>query len=105
MELVKFQEITQQILENHTDQAKVSLLLKELSEDYPTVLKEAEVSKETASTLTEANEKLRSANMELFLSLGGKKQPSPSDPKPADPKPEETPITVNDLLDDKGNLK
>lgn len=102
MKLEDFQRITGQILENHTDQAQVSLLLNELVNDYPVVLKEANENKTTAETLTEANEKLRAANMELFLSLGGQKPASPSDPKPE--VPEVKPVTVEELLDAKGNI-
>lgn len=103
MKLEDFQNITAEILQNHTDQAKVSLLLKQLSDDYPVVLSENEEAKKTAETLTQANETLRSANMELFLSMGGKKQTSHSDPKPTTT--EEKPLKVEDLLDGKGNFK
>jgi hypothetical protein len=103
MKFEEFQSITQKIMENHADQAQVSLLLKQLSDDYPVILKEAADSKETATKLTDANEKLRSANMELFLSIGGKKPETPSDPKLETKK--ETPLKVEDFLDEKGNLK
>lgn len=103
MKLEEFQTITQKIMENHSDQAQVSLLLKQLSDDYPVVLKEADTHRETATKLTEANEKLRSANMELFLSIGGKKTETPSDPKLETKK--ETALKIEDFLDEKGNIK
>ena len=59
-----------EILTSLTDQAKVSTILTELTEDYNNVAVETTNAKATATKLTEDNEKLRQANMNLFLKVG-----------------------------------
>ena len=95
----EFNAKTQEILNNLTDQAKVSTVLSELIEDYNTVTAETETAKTTAQKLTADNEKLRQANMNLFLKVGETK-------KEEQPKPDEDKIPkFEDLFDENGNLK
>lgn len=56
----------------------------------------------TNATLTADNEKIRDANMKLFLRLGA--EGNPTEPKPADPKPAES-LDFKDLINEKGELK
>lgn len=95
----EFKAKADEILSNLTDQAKVSTLLAELTEDYNTETVIKSTATTTAEKLTADNEKLREANMKLFLSVGEKAQ--------ADviKKDEPTTPTFDALFDDKGNLK
>ena len=88
----------QEVLQNLTDQAKVSTILSELTDDYNNVSVETTTAKATSLKLTEDNEKLRNANMTLFLKVG--------EVKPEERKEEENNIPkFEDLFDAKGNLK
>ena len=95
----EFNAKTQEILSNLTDQAKVSTVLSELIEDYNTVTAETETAKTTAEKLTADNEKLRQANMNLFLKVGETKKEEETE-QDEDNKP-----TFEDLFDENGNLK
>jgi hypothetical protein len=96
----EFKAKTAEILENLTDQAKVSEILAELKEDYDKEAAEKATFKTTVEKLTTDNEKLRQANMNLFLKVG--------DSKPADEQkkqPEDNIPKYEDLFDENGNLK
>lgn len=95
----EFNAKTQEILSNLTDQAKVSTVLSELIEDYNTVTAETETARTTAEKLTADNEKLRQANMNLFLKVGETKKEEETK-QDEDNKP-----TFEDLFDENGNLK
>ena len=93
----EFKAITDELLQNHTDQAKVSTLLSTLIEDYTKESEEKKTAITTSETLIADNEKLRQANMTLFLKVGETKPP---ESKPA----EDTPPKFESLFDEKGNL-
>jgi hypothetical protein len=95
----EFKAKTAEIMQNLTDQAKVSTILAELAEDKDETVVEFTTAKTTADKLTADNEKLRQANMQLFLKVG--------EVKPIDDKkpPEDKTPKFEDLFDDKGNLK
>lgn len=95
----EFKSKTAEILANLNDQAKVSTILAELTEHNDAAVVEVTTNKTTAETLTADNEKLRRANMTLFLKVG--------ETKPADnTKPtEDTTPKYEDLFDKDGNLK
>jgi hypothetical protein len=88
-----------EIMENLGDQAQVSTICAELTEDYNNVAVETATAKTTAEKLTADNEKLRQANMNLFLKVGETKPPEAQKP------PEDTTPKFEDLFDDTGNLK
>jgi hypothetical protein len=95
----EFKALTTEIMQNLTDQAKVSTILATLTEDYDaeTVIKTTSLS--TTEKLTADNEKLRQANMNLFLKVGETKvteQPQ---------KKEDLTPKFEDLFDANGNLK
>lgn len=94
----EFKVITDELLQNHTDQAKVSTLLSTLVDDYNKESAEKSTAIKTSETLTIDNEKLRQANMSLFLKVGETK---PEEKKPT----EDTTPKFEDLFDEKGNLK
>jgi regulator of replication initiation timing len=96
----EFTAKVQEVLQNLTDQAKVSTILAELTEDYNSVAVETTTAKTTAEKLTADNEKLRQANMNLFLKVGENKKPDDTNKKPEDTTPK-----FEDLFDEKGNLK
>lgn len=108
MKIEDHTKIIQDIAKNLTDQAKVTELLAELSTDY------AEQTKSLAElpTLKENNEKLRSANMNLFLQVGeiskdtkpGAEQTPPGGEK-TPPGGEETKLSFENLFNEKGGLK
>jgi regulator of replication initiation timing len=89
----------QDAMKNLGDQAKVSTIFAELTEDYNTVSAETETAKATAEKLTADNEKLRQANMNLFLKVGEtKKEEQQQEQKDTKPK-------FDDLFNEKGELK
>jgi len=99
MKAEDFKAKTAEIMANLTDQAKVSILLAELNEDYDaeTVTKTTAIA--TAEKLVKDNENLRSTNMQLFLKVG---EPLKTEPTKTveDDKPK-----YEDLFDENGNLK
>lgn len=99
MEIEIYKTKITELLQNHTDQAKVSTLLAELSDDYTQVTAETIASKTTATKLLDDNEKLRQANMGLFLKIG---EPTKKEDKQA---PTDDTPKFDSLFDEKGNLK
>lgn len=95
----EFKAKTAEILANLNDQAKVSTILAELTEDYDAETVTKTTALTTAEKLTADNEKLRAANMTLFLKVG--EQKPNEDKKP----PEDTKPKYEDLFDADGNLK
>jgi hypothetical protein len=81
------------------DIAEVRAKLTELSDDVSNIFDlNSEVS-EKVTKLEEDNEKLRSANMQLFLKVGSQKKPEDITP---DPKPE--PRSFKNLFNEKGEI-
>ena len=95
----EFKAKTAEILANLDDQAKVSTILAELTEDYDTETATKADALTTAEKLTADNEKLRAANMSLFLKVG-EQQPAEEEKKLEDTTPK-----YEDLFDADGNLK
>jgi transcription-repair coupling factor (superfamily II helicase) len=95
----EFKAKTAEILSNLSDQAKVSTLLAELTEHNDDAVVEVTTSKSTAEKLTADNEKLRQANMSLFLKVGESKPADETKPN------EDTTPKFEDLFDKDGNLK
>lgn len=94
----EFKEKASEILANLSDQAKVSEILTELTETYDneTTIKTTALS--TAEKLNADNEKLRQANMNLFLKVGEQT------PKEEKQKQDTTP-KYDDLFTENGDLK
>ena len=95
----EFKAKTAEILANLDDQAKVSTILAELTEDYDTETATKADALTTAEKLTADNEKLRAANMSLFLKVGEQQ------PDEVEKKMEDTTPKYEDLFDADGNLK
>jgi hypothetical protein len=95
----EFKAKTEELMQSLTDQAKVSTLLAELNEDYTKEMTEKTTAMTTAEKLVADNEKLRSANMNLFLKIG--------EPKKDEQKPTEivNTLTYESLFDENKNLK
>ena len=93
-----FKQKASEILANLSDQAKVSEILTELTETYDneTTIKTTALS--TAEKLNADNEKLRQANMNLFLKVGEQA------PKEEKQKQDTTPKYA-DLFTENGDLK
>lgn len=94
-------ELIQQIRTNLEDEGKVSNLLAQLSDDYQETLSNLNDATRTSEELTQANEKLREANLDLFLKVGSKKEEPENKLKEED----EEIKSFDDLFDDKGMLK
>lgn len=95
--------LVQELLTEHGNQAKVSLIVSQLSEDYTGVLAETQTANDRAKELEKYNNDLRDANSKLCLKITD----FPSDKKEEDKKKEkeeETP-TFDALFDENGNLK
>jgi hypothetical protein len=97
----EFKAKTAEILQNLGDQGKVSTLLTELSEHNDAATVELTTAATTATKLTADNEKLRAANMELFLKIPSTNNPnSNTEHKDEDKKPD-----FKDLFNEDGTLK
>lgn len=94
----EFKAKTAEILSNLTDQAKVSTILAELTEHNDEIVVDVTNATTTSTKLTSDNEKLRQANLDLFLKVGAEKKEETTKPDDETPK-------FEDLFDDKGNLK
>jgi hypothetical protein len=79
-------KILADILSSRDDQAKVSELLTQLSDDYGAINAESVLAKAEAEKLKKDNESLRDVNMRLFLKVGVVPAQDP-DPEP-DPEPD-----------------
>lgn len=95
----EFKAKTAEILNSLTDQAKVSTILAELTEHNDEIVVDVTNTTATAEKLTADNEKLRQANLDLFLKVG---KETPEDKKNTET--DETP-KFEDLFDENGNLK
>jgi hypothetical protein len=95
----EFKAKTEELLQNHTDQAKISTILAELNDDYIKEMTEKTTALTTAEKLVADNEKLRSANMNLFLKIG---EPKKEEQKTT---PEDNTPKYESLFDENGNLK
>jgi hypothetical protein len=84
---------------NLNDEAKVTDLLTQLSDDYGSVTADLESTKQTAESLKTQAESLREVNMRLFLKVGN--------PIPVKPEhdPQEDRLKFEDLFNEKGGLK
>lgn len=98
---LKLQEIGQ--LE---DVADIRVKLAELSDNMAVEFASLDSLKETNEKLTSDNEKLRSANMELFLRVGTNKSEEEIKEETIGKEEKETePRKFENLFDEKGNLK
>lgn len=91
-------ELMRNILAANGDQAKLSTLLTQVSEDYGKILTEDETLKGENETVKKDNENLKNANMQLFLKI-------PSEPPKKDEPPADEKRTFDELFDEKGGLK
>ncbi len=101
----EFNALVQQIgtTESETDRRE---LLAQLSEGAGADYDNFSEATQKVEQLTNDNETLRSANMKLFLRVGGKTpEESIKDTTGADPEPKEENLKYEDLFDDKGELK
>jgi hypothetical protein len=90
-----------EIMENLNDQAKVSTIGAELTEAFNNMNVETTTAKTTAEKLTADNEKLREANMNLFLKVGETTNKDKNDNQEQEDK---TP-KYEDLFNENGDLK
>ena len=98
---LKLQEIGQ--LEDITD---VRVKLAELSDEMTNIFKSTSDLEESNNRLTSENEKLRSANMELFLRVGSNKSDEEiKEEQIGKEEKEPEPRKFEDLFDESGNLK
>lgn len=97
----EFSALANDIIANLNDQAKVTTIMATLIEDNNKMNADTLSAMETAKKMTEDNEKLRQANMSLFLKVGEAKPEDKTPPKT----PEDNTPKFEDLFDDKGNLK
>lgn len=84
------------------NQARVSEILTNLSDDYEETLTSLETSETNVSELTKNNEALRKVNADLFLKVGNS-IPNPKTEPPGDDTPPEV-KTFDSLFNEKGEL-
>jgi trans-aconitate methyltransferase len=102
MKLEDHTKLVESIMSNLTDQAVVSTQMAQITEDYPKVLTDLTTAQAEAEKLKADNEKLRQANMSLFMQIPQRK----ADDKRTETVDNKTPDNFDDLLfDEKGNMK
>lgn len=99
---VEFKEKLMQ-LKGEDPKGENALIIAEMIEYYDGVESASTEKDSKISTLIEDNECMRKANMELFLKVGGKKEPSITDPEPE--KKKEEVREFSDFINAKGGLK
>ena len=82
------------------DEAQRREMLASLSEDGGTIFDDYDTAEAARAAAVEDNEKLRAANMKLFLRVGDHKEPD----TPAKPETKPT-LEYKDLFNEKGELK
>ena len=88
------------------DVADIRVKLAELSDNMTEAFSSLDSLKETSEKLTSENEKLRSANMELFLRIGSNKSEEEIKEETIGKEEKEPePRRFEDLFDESGNLK
>lgn len=87
------------------DEVQRRTLLAELSDEGGKVFDDFAKATETSTSLAADNEKLRAANMQLFLRVGGEKTPEDQmkDTTGIDQKKDK--LKFEDLFDEKGGIK
>lgn len=85
------------------DVTEIREQLVQLTEDAAADYDNLETLQATNTTLAAENEKIRAANMKLFLRLGAEDDKT-KNPKPEEPKPSES-LEFKDLFNEKGELK
>ena len=85
------------------NQAEVSELLTQLSDDYEETLTSLETSNSTVTQLTENNEKLRDVNAKLFLKVGEIPKPENNSNNDNNVNEEDAP-SFESLFNEKGEL-
>lgn len=97
----EFANVSAEILANLADTGKVSELLDSLRNAFNDTLTESETNAKTAAELTEKNESLQAANMQLFLKTGVQEKLSAETETETET---ETP-DFDSLFDENGELK
>lgn len=85
------------------DEATRRTLLTEMSDDVSTLYDRADKLETENKDYIERNEKLRKANMELFLQVGEDRKPN--EPNPNEEPPEQPKRKFEDLFNEKGDIK
>lgn len=83
------------------DETERRTLLADLSEDGAAIYDEFDTAETARKTAEEDNEKLRAANMKLFLRVGDHQEPD----KPAGTEPPREKRKFEDLFNTKGDIK
>ena len=85
------------------DEATRRTLLTEISDDVSNVYDRAEKLETENQSYIDANERLREANMKLFLQVGEDRKPT--EPTPETEEPEAPKRKFEDLFNEKGDIK
>lgn len=85
------------------DEATRRTLLTEMSDDVSAVFDRAENLATENQSYIDANERLREANMKLFLQVGEDRNPTEPTPETEEPEPQKR--KFEDLFNEKGEIK
>lgn len=85
------------------DEATRRTLLTEMGDDVSSVFDRVDSLTVENQSYIDANERLREANMKLFLQVGEDRQPA--DPNPNEEPPEQPKRKFEDLFNEKGDIK
>lgn len=97
-------QVVTDILENLSDQGRVSEILSDLRTDYTETLASHEALNDEKTTLTNFNETLRSMNQKMMVKLGDFSKIVDTGSQ-TEPEPEPQKLKYEDLYDEKGRLR
>lgn len=85
-----FRQFTADVIAANGDQATLTTILADMQDTAFNSMGQIESLNKDKNTLTQENERLRNANMELFLKIGDQAQKPQEDGKPKEKEPEST---------------
>ena len=106
MTLEQMKEAARELISMATpeQQARASELLTSISDGFEAVVNERDTAQAAERTASDNNEKLRKANMDLFLRVANNPEPGSEPSAASGSESEENTLTYDALFNDKGEL-
>ena len=88
-----YRDFSEKIINAGGDQATVTSILSDMQDTFYQGIADLKATTEQSETISKENERLKSANMDLFLKLGTPQQPSATNVEP------EKPMSTKEYMD------